>query len=159
MKISRTPEEVTIQTKYKISKRKVHNKQGVSYQYFVRVPPLLISFFNFSDYTKGGYNPNSIVIYEYENRFYLVDSETFYNIGNTNSTINMKIKDSVRYTANLIQVNKVPNNNGFQFTLPLKQFKPLLNPHENQYLLYTLHTGKEDIAYIKGLCEIEIITE
>ncbi len=155
MELIRTPEEIRISLKYKISKRKVNNKSGVSYQYLVRVPPLLCSFFNFTDYKE--YNPNSLCFYEYENKFFIVDPESYINIGN--SKINMKIKDNSVYRAEFMAVNKVPNNKGFQVTLPLTMFKQYLNPYETQYIKYTLHTGKEDIAYNKGLCEIEIIKQ
>ena len=75
-----------------------------------------------------------------------------------NHKINMKIKDSTLYNSLFMQVNKTQNT-GYQYTLPLKMFKEYMKPHENQYIQYTIHTGKEDINYNKGLVELTVITE
>lgn len=157
MEINRNKEELDITMKYKISKRKVNNKKGLSYQYTVRVPPLLVPLFNIQEYeTIEDINPNCLWVYTYENKFYVTEADNYYNYGNHET--NMKLKDSITYNSVFIQVNKTQNK-GYQYTLPLRMFKDYLKPHEKQYIKYTLHTAKEDIVYNKGLVEMTIVTE
>lgn len=156
MEINRNKEELNIIMKYKISKRKVNNKKGTGYQYIVRLPPFLVSFFNITDYKATEENPNCLCFYEYENKFYITEAKKYMEEGN--HKINMKIKDSTLYNSLFMQVNKTQNT-GYQYTLPLKMFKEYMKPHENQYIQYTIHTGKEDINYNKGLVELTVITE
>ena len=172
---------------YKINIRKLtSNGTKNSYQYTCILPPLLCSFFEVGTVEPEDNYNNILMFMELKDNNIILSGNNFYKalndqyehntlemINNSygvctpnpelvqyckDNPINFKLFDTVHYKKQYnSRVYKLSNSNSYRVTLPNQLFKPHIKHTENNYILFTIDTTKEDLQTNKGVVTYEII--